>query len=260
MGERTEVEEGIEYTQVEGQSLLLDLYLPPGQGPHPVTLWVHGGAWLYGDRAAGAAPLAGGLAERGVAVASIDYRLGPAGAFPRSIDDVRAAVRWLRRHGSDHGLATDRIGSWGASAGGHLSLMAALAAGDGDRIDAVVDCFGPTDLPARIARTELERRILPTPPDVAYLSTDPEQPDPALARAASPLHQDLRHAPPVLIVHGDRDQQMALDQSVRMHQALVAGGRESTLLVLGGAGHEDARFHSPWILDAIAAFLRQHLA
>ncbi|WP_165964649.1 alpha/beta hydrolase [Actinomadura sp. KC216] len=252
----------VEYAVADGERLLLDLYIPEGSGPHPVSLWVHGGAWLFGDRCSGATSFAAALAERGVAIASIDYRLGEAGAFPASIDDVRAAVRWLRAHGARHGLAIARIGAWGASAGGHLSLMAALdprVGAPGDRIDAVVDFFGPTDLVARLARTELEREILPDPPDARYLRTTVKTLDRNWARAASPLYQHLDQAPPTLIVHGDRDQQIALDQSLRMHQALVAAGRDSQLIVLGGAGHEDVRFQQPWVLDATAAFLRHHL-
>jgi acetyl esterase/lipase len=90
--------------------LLADLYLPEGPGPHPVSLWIHGDAWLAGDRADGA-PFAEGAAARGVAIASIDYRLGAASAFPVNIADVRAAEAWLRAHGSEHGLATARTGS-----------------------------------------------------------------------------------------------------------------------------------------------------
>lgn len=250
----------LEYTTADGQPLLLDLHRPAGAGPHPVTLWIHGGAWFLGSRADGAATLCRGLAERGVAVASIDYRLGVAGAFPSSIEDVRAAVHWIRSHGREFGLATAKVGAWGASAGGHLALMAALDPwGDEDRIDAVVDCYGPTDLVARLARTDMESAILRPPPDADYLRTTVDAPDLALARRASPLYQHLTEAPPTLIMHGDRDQQMALDQSRRLHDGLVAAGRESHLLVLGGVGHGDPRFESPWILDTTAAFLRNHL-
>lgn len=259
---RGRLAQGIEYTVAGGRPLHLDLYLPEGEGPHPVTLWIHGGAWFLGDRATKAVPFCDGLAGRGVAVASIDYRLGEEGAFPASVDDVHDAVRWLRVHGGEYGLATAKIGSWGNSAGGHLSLMAALTRSDADandRIDAVVDCYGPTDLVARIARTPLERTIVPEPPDIRYLRTDIEDPDLDTARRASPLYQRLDHAPPVLIMHGDRDQQMALDQSRRLHEALTAAGADSRLLVLGGTGHEDARFEEPWVLDTTAAFFRQHL-
>jgi acetyl esterase/lipase len=250
----------IEYTVAHGQPLHLDLHLPDGEGPHPVCLWLHGGAWFLGDRSAGAKPFAVGLAEWGVAIASIDYRLAEAGAFPANIDDVHAAVRWLRAHGSEYGLATEKIGSWGESAGGHLSLMAALTGRDADeRIDAVVDCYGPTDLVARLSRTDLERIVLNDPPETRYLQTTVDSADLDRARAASPLYQRLDQAPPTLIIHGDRDQQMALDQSQRMHQALVAAGRDSQLLVLGGTGHGGPQHAAPWVLGTIAAFLHQHL-
>ncbi|SFP72092.1 alpha/beta hydrolase family protein [Amycolatopsis rubida] len=121
--------------------------------------------------------------------------------------------------------------------------MAALSPADPggtDRIDAVVDCCGPTDLVARLARTDLERAIVRLPPDACCLRTGIETPDLDRARQAGPLCQQL-------------------DQSRRPHETLVAGC-ESHLLVLGGAGHGDPRYQSPWILDATAAFLKQHLA
>ncbi|GIL25372.1 lipase [Actinocatenispora comari] len=252
----------IEYAHPEHQPLRLDLYVPDGHGPHPVCLWLHGGAWFLGDRVSSADPFAPELARRGIAIASVDYRLGEAGRFPRNIDDVRAAVRWLRGHGDAYELSTERIGSWGASAGGHLSLMAALSSTGGnpsDRIDAVVDCYGPTDLAARLSRTDMERSVLTDPPETRYLDTTVGQPDLARARAASPLFQNLDGAPPTLIIHGDRDQQMALDQSQRMHQALVAAGCDSQLLILGGTGHGGPQHASTWVLDTIAGFLHQHL-
>ncbi|GAA2110540.1 alpha/beta hydrolase [Streptomyces synnematoformans] len=252
----------LEYAVAAGQPLLLDLYVPGDSDAAPVCIWLHGGAWLVGDRVTEVERLAQGMVERGIAFASLDYRLGPAGAFPASINDVRAAVRWLRQHGDEYSLATDRMAAWGASAGGHLALMAALATEEKaeDWLSAVIACFAPTDLPARLSRTPLERQILRDPPDIAYLATDPAAPDLTKARQASPLYQRLDHAPPVLLVHGDRDQQMALDQSERMHQALVAAGRDSTLLVLGGVGHEDPRFRDPWLLDVVAAFVHRHLS
>jgi acetyl esterase/lipase len=253
---------GVEYAVADGQPLHLDLYVPDRPGPHPACLWLHGGAWFLGDRSSGAKPFAVGLAERGIAIASIDYRLGEAGVFPANIDDVHEAVRWLRANGGGYGLATTKIGSWGESAGGHLSLMAALTGTDrepGARIDAVVDCYGPTDLVARLSRTDLERAVLHDPPETRYLQTSVDGPDLDRARAASPLYQRLDQAPPTLIIHGDRDQQMALDQSRRMHEALVAAGRDSQLLVLGGTGHGGPQHAAPWVLGAIAAFLHQHL-
>ncbi|MFP5021623.1 alpha/beta hydrolase fold domain-containing protein [Pseudonocardia phyllosphaerae] len=253
-------EGAVEFAAPAGEPLLLDLHLPDGPGPHPVTLWLHGGAWFLGSRTDDAATTCRGLAERGIAVASADYRLGDAGAFPASVEDVRAAVRWVRAEGERFGLATGRVGCAGWSAGGHLSLMAALTAADeGERVDAVADWFGPTDLLARLARTEMERRFVRVPPDAQYLRTTVEDLDVDQARAASPLHQRLAAAPPTLIVHGDRDQQVSVEQSRRLHEALVAAGRESDLLVLGGAGHADPRYGAPWVLDATASFLRHHL-
>ena len=81
------------YVEVGGRSLLLDLYVPlERDGPLPVTMWVHGGAWLAGSKSGGPAIR---MAERGYAVASVSYRLSGEAKFPAQIHDCKAAVRWL---------------------------------------------------------------------------------------------------------------------------------------------------------------------
>ncbi|HET7845663.1 MAG TPA: alpha/beta hydrolase [Xanthomonadales bacterium] len=152
------------YAQVGGRVLRMDVYRANAAGPRPVVVWLHDGGWLTGDRTLPAfvAP----LLERGVSIASIDYRLtseaGQYGAegvtFPAQIHDVKAAIRFLRAHGADFDLDTTRIGAWGSSAGGHLAALAGTSAGvaslEGEldhleyssRVQAVVDYYGPTDL------------------------------------------------------------------------------------------------------------------
>lgn len=262
----TVVANGIEYARPDGRPLLLDLYRPePGTGPVPVVLFAHGGGWAHGDRAM-VEPLAGALVAHGLAVAGIDYRLGEAGRYPNAIADVRAAVRFLRAEGGRWDLATDRIGAWGASAGGHLVLMAALAddpprAADGtDRIDAVIDWFGVTDLLSLGRRSPLEGTLLgPAGPEAAFLGLGAVTDDPGLARRAGPLWHVHPDGPPTLIMHGDADKMVGLEQSRRLHDALSAAGVNSTLVVIGGAGHEDPAFGRPELMALMAAFLTDHL-
>ncbi|MFN0135014.1 MAG: alpha/beta hydrolase fold domain-containing protein, partial [Phycisphaerae bacterium] len=157
---------GLTYATLGGQPLLLDLYLPASaQPPYPVVVWIHGGGWSGGSRLPAAN--AGPLTQAGFAVASIDYRLtsqaGQFGAlpvtFPAQIHDVKAAVRWLRANASQFDLDRSRFGSWGSSAGGHLSALLGTSGElstlegnvGGNRqytslIHACVDYFGPTDL------------------------------------------------------------------------------------------------------------------
>ena len=266
--------EDVTYATVAGTELRLDLVLPePGDGPTPTAIYVHGGGWARGNRRVDLARRVAGVARLGIAVAAIDYRLGPAGRFPAAVHDVHGAIRWLRAHGGEHGLETTRIGAWGSSSGAHLALVAALSSdpaligdvGDevpGDGIDAVVSFFATSDLAARAARSAMERRIVAPGPEHAFLGLD-EIDDAAeairRARAASPIGMVHADAPPILLVHGDADQLVPFSQSQRMHDAIVAAGGRSTLVCLGGAGHEDAAFDQPFVASLVAQFLRDML-
>ena len=113
------------YASPEGKPLLADLYLPGGAGePPPAIVWLHGGGWRFGDRRL-APDLSRYFASSGFAMASIDYRLSREAVFPAQLHDVRAAIRWLRGNAARFGIDADRIGLWGASAGGHLAVWAA---------------------------------------------------------------------------------------------------------------------------------------
>jgi PelA/Pel-15E family pectate lyase len=100
----------------------LDLYLPAGPGPHPVVLIVHAGGWDSGSRQM-ERPFARQLAARGFATAPVSYRLGKSGRFPAALHDLKAAVRWLRAHATEHNLDPTRIAVIGISAGGHLAAL-----------------------------------------------------------------------------------------------------------------------------------------
>jgi acetyl esterase/lipase len=273
--------EDITYGTVSGTELRLDLVLPrSGDGPTPVAIYIHGGGWARGNRRVDLARRVAGVARRGIAVAAIDYRLGPAGRFPAAVHDVHGAIRWLRAHGGEHGLATTRIGAWGSSSGAHLALVAALSrdptlvgevgevgevGGDqaGGGIDAVVSFFATSDLAARATRSAMERHLLPPGPEHAFLGLDEiDDEGEAIrrARAASPLMMVHADAPPTLLVHGDSDQLVPFSQSRRLHDAIMTAGGRSTLVCLGGAGHEDAAFDQPFVACLVAQFLDDMLA
>ncbi len=100
---------GLVYAQVNEKSLLLDLYLPEkAQRPLPLIIWVHGGAWLSGDKANCQARR---MIERGYAVASINYRLSSEAIFPAQIEDCKATVRWLRADAKQYDLDPDHFGA-----------------------------------------------------------------------------------------------------------------------------------------------------
>lgn len=155
------------YAEVGGRALRLDLYLPAdGVGPRPVLVWIHGGGWSGGSRFP-APSFATQLRNRGLAVASVSYRLtSQAGqwgdqpvVFPAQIHDVKAAIRWLRAHATQYQIDPNRVGVWGSSAGGHLAALVGTSGNDPEldgtvgsnltessAVQVAVDYYGPIDL------------------------------------------------------------------------------------------------------------------
>ncbi|MCX7520768.1 alpha/beta hydrolase [Microbacterium sp. STN6] len=224
---------GIEYAP----GLLLDIVRPDVDGPLPVIIWLHGGAWRMGDRT-GAPHLDRHFAADGFAMVSIDYRLSGEARFPAPLHDVRRAVRWVRAHASDLGFDADRIGLWGSSAGGHLAALAGVTSwrqalpGETDTdvsaaVQAVVDGYGPADL------TTPDQAV---PPTEALLG-GPVAENLAAAREASPALQVADAAPPFLIMHGTADPLMPPSQSERLFDALATRGHDATLYLIEGFGH-----------------------
>lgn len=248
-----------------GVDLGLDVHGSAG----PVVVYVHGGGWSHGSRWDDANERLAPLAAHGVTVVSVDYRLAPGAVFPAPLHDLKAAVRWLRAEGPRLGLATERIGIWGASAGAYLGSLLALTNGDpefegsvgghGERssaVQAVVHWFGQSDLAVSASRSAVETRLLPFTFEADFLGTS----DPAtLAERARGLSLPSRvsaQAPPFLIAHGDRDRIVPPSEGWALHDALSRAGASSRFELLAGAGHEDPAFHSPATLAVTAAWLR----
>lgn len=157
----------VEYARINGRPLLLDLYMPvDAPSAAPVVVWIHGGGWVGGDKF----PIGGmqqRLLDRGIAVASVNYRLtseegewgGAPVVWPAQIHDVKAAVRFLRASAPQLGLDRCAVGAWGSSAGGHLAAMMAVSSGVGhleggvglhtawgSAVLVAADYYGPSDL------------------------------------------------------------------------------------------------------------------
>jgi len=266
-------EQDVVYASVDGTDLRLDLYLPAeSDALPPAAVYLHGGGWAMGDKADRAEARARVLVELGLAVASVNYRLSSQATFPAQLHDAKGAVRWMRANGARLGIATEAIGAIGPSAGGHLAALLGLTAGNVDlegdiggnldrssAIQAVVDLYGPADLLAVGSRSPLEAALMPQSLEARLLGLDAVADDPEAARRASPRFHVHAGAPPFLIAHGDRDHVVALSESQTLHECLVGYGVESSLLVIGGAGHDDPRFDDRSTLEIIAGFLRRHL-
>jgi acetyl esterase/lipase len=265
------VQRDLEFATVGGTTLRLDLYRAP-QSDAPLVVYLHGGGWARGGRRDAHAERLEPLAARGVTIAAVDYRLVPDAVFPDQVHDVKAAVRWLRAHGSDLDLPCERIGIWGASAGAYLGSLVALTAGDaafegavGDDlgqasdVQAVVHWFGQVDLVASGSRSDVEAHLLPFAFEAGLLGTNSVADAAGRARELSLLGRVSGGAPPFLIAHGDRDHIVAPSEGAALHDALSRAGADTQLLVLGGAGHEGPEFHRPALLAMTAAWLRAQL-
>jgi acetyl esterase/lipase len=232
----------VRYGEVLGfRPLELDLYVPLGlEGPVPVVVYVHGGGWQRGSRRE-PPPLLGPdfydqIAGRGLAVAAVDYRLSGEACFPAPLEDVRAAVGWVRDHAADYGLDPGRVFLWGDSAGGHLALLAALT---GSAVGAVVAWFPVTDLAGLPADVADAGGVPDSGPDSreARLLGAPAASVPDLARQASPVAHARADAPPVLLMHGTADDLVPAAQSIRLAEALDRAGARVELELVSGASH-----------------------
>ena len=258
----------------------LDIYLPnEGGGPFAVILSIHGGAFKGGDKADGQiTPMLEGL-KRGYAVVSVNYRLSGEAIFPAQIQDVKAAVRWIRANAAKFKLNPDKIASWGGSAGGHLSAMVGtsggvkeledLSQGNSDqssRVQAVVDWFGPTDflkMDEQLKESKVnnpQTHCLPDSPESELIGQNIED-APDLVRVANPETYITKDDPPFFIQHGLIDHLVPYQQSVNLANKLqpVIGKEKVTLELLPGTDHGGPNYQTEQNLNKVFAFLDKYI-
>lgn len=256
--------DGLVYAVVDGEPFALDLHLPAGDAPAPLVVYLHGGAWSAGNRTGYPAF----LVEQGFAVASVDFRSTDVAPFPANVHDIKAAIRYLRARADQLGIRGDRIVVSGASSGAHLAALVGVTGGVaqlegtvGDHlqvssaVQAIVSWFGASDLTTILAqstpfglgvREPALRRLLGGTPD--------ERPE--LARLASPVFHVDATDPPLLLLHGDQDRQMPINQLHELLAAYERAGARVDSLVLDGVGHDTAPFYSGVAAARVVGFLR----
>ncbi|MCP4543158.1 MAG: alpha/beta hydrolase [Chloroflexi bacterium] len=242
-----EIARDLAYASMQGHQLALDLYWHPmASDPEPVVVWIHGGAWIMGDKSWIPPDLP--LLDFGFAMSSIDYRLSQEAIFPAQIEDCKAAIRWLRANAERYNLDPHRVGVWGESVGGHLAALLGTAAdvaewdqqgGNQTRtshVQAVCDCFGSSDL-LQLGITARHDHNAADSPAARFLG-GPIQENEQRAIQANPITHITPKAPPFLIMHGSQDDVGAVGQSELLHGALVGAGVESTLMIIPDMGHD----------------------
>jgi acetyl esterase/lipase len=240
-------------------SQVLDLWLPPkATGSTPLVIYIHGGAFKGGDKA-----MVGGkvqpLLDAGYAVASLNYRLSGEALFPAGVQDVKAAVRWLRANAATYNLDPNRFAAWGESAGGHLASIIGTTGDQTTPLDdpslgnsevssavqAVVDWYGPTDFGQMDAQAASGGGC--TAPQVHDTADSPEsvwlggalQTVPEVVAQANPITYiaTAKKLPAFSIAHGDADCNVPYQQSQILAAALTAAGTQPELTILPGATH-----------------------
>lgn len=240
------------------------------KGNVPVAVYIHGGGWVEGNKVADAfyKSVRPQLLARGVAVATIDYRLAPKHRFPAQVHDVTYAIRYLRSQARQRRIDPDRIAAFGTSAGGHLASLLGLAdkaagfeggalPGVSSRVAAVATIAGPSDLTAGfppVTQVAIRKAFgsSKAPPAAATLAH------------ASPVTHASAGDPPFLVVHGTADEVIPYSQSVDMARRLKAAGVAVELVSVQGGSHAlntPGQSPSPEQITArITAFLAGHLA
>lgn len=230
----------------------LDLFVPESPAtPRPLVIWIHGGGWSAGDKS-GCPPLRQGWAQRGYAIASLNYRLSQHAVFPAQIEDCKAAIRWLRAHARQHRLDPERFGVWGSSAGGHLVALlgttgevAEFDVGShlamSSRVQAVMDDFGPTDFRQMDAHRLPGATLVhnsPQSPESRLIGADISDPaNAARVARANPITYVSQDDAPFLILHGDQDPLVPHHQSELLYVALRAARVRVRLNIVRGGGH-----------------------
>ena len=250
------------YGHKHGMALTMDVFAPKADSNGAAVLFMVSGGWRSSwsppEQAVGRFQ---SLLDKGFTVFAVRHGSSPKYKIPEIVEDVRRGVRFVRLNAEKFGIDSERLGVFGGSAGGHLTLMLATTSDEGDedaqdetlrvsdRVAAVVAYFPPTDL----------RSLVPEPPTQNELFPALNF-DPARAGDYSPLVHVTPDDPPTLLIHGDQDTLVPLSHSENILAAYKEKNVPAELIVIEGAGHgfrgDDAKRAS----DALVAWFEKHLA
>ncbi len=260
----------VEYAKIGDRSLRMNIVSPAsGNGPFPLIVYIQGSGWLPQNLYT-AIPQLSDFAHHGYVVASVEYRPSNEAKFPAQIQDVKAAIRYLRANADSYQIDPDRVGVWGDSSGGHLAALVGTSEGvekfktadhknQSDGVSAVVDFYGPTDFLQMSKYPSTVDHDAANSPE-SMLVGGPIQENKEKVREANPITyiSKDRTLPPFLIMHGDQDELVPFNQSVLLYNALKGAGQDVTFYKVKGAGH-GVRFWTEDVLDTVQKFFDANL-
>ncbi len=263
------------YSTAQGVDLKMQIITPwksdvsQIQPAYPLIVFVQGSAWTHPDVYYQLPQLAQ-FAREGYVVATLTHRNSLEGhPFPAFLEDIKAGIRFLRKHASKYLIDPDRVGIWGTSSGGNTALLVGLTGDESsfktkeyeefsDSVKLVVDCFGPTDLTFALDNLpnleESMKKIFEglrgedTPENLKKLME------------INPVNhlKEGQSYPPFLILHGNADTMVDYSQSELMYHRLSDAGAEVSLVCVEGAPHEGS-FWSNELLDLIKVFIADNI-
>ncbi len=257
----------VTYTEGPGYRLQLDVYRNRSRPQRcPTLLQVHGGGWVLGSKNEQGLPLMHHLAARGWVCVSVDYRLSPRATFPDPLIDLKRAIQWIREHGAEYGADADFLVVTGGSAGGHLAALVGLTGNEAEyqpgfedvdtSVKACVSFYGVYDFTDRHKHYRnpglgrlLQKRVM----KAAY-----EEARDAYEKA-SPMSRLRPDTPPFLIIHGDRDTLVPVDEARQffsMFKAVAPG--QVSYAEIPGAQHAFEIFPSlrtTFVINGVERFL-----
>ena len=256
----------IDYADEGNLAHRMDIHFPPAKASLPLIVWVHGGAWRSGSKAS--MPLRNVVTE-GHAVVSVDYRLSTQARFPAQAHDIKAAIRFLRARAIDWNLSADKIVVAGDSAGAHLAALVGVSNGVSDlegavgknldqssHVQGILSFYGASNLGSILRQSTPFGLNMRVPALALLLGAQPDE-APTLAALASPVtHVDPRD-PPLLLLHGDQDPQMPINQSHELAGAYKKAGVFVHFEVVHGAAHGGAIFYDEERLAVVREFLKK---
>jgi len=253
--------EDVIYGRKHGTALTMDVFRPEREGNGLGLIYVVSGGWFSSHDGINVGFITP-MTARGYTVFAVVHGSQPKFTIPEVVADMNRAVRFIRTHAGDYGIDPDRLGVYGGSAGGHLSLMLGTAGDPGDptakdpvdrassRVRAVACFFPPTDFLnyGKPGEDALGRGVLADfaapfdfreidPASKKFVPIADEARFREIGRTISPANHVSPDDPPTLIVHGDADKLVPIQQAEEIVEKLKAAGVEAKLVVKPGAVH-----------------------
>ncbi len=240
------------------------------QEDYPLIVYVQGSGWqkqhLYqnlGDLIR--------FVEKGYAVALVEYRSSAVAPIPAQAEDVKTAIRFLRKNAKQYRLKTDKIALWGDSSGGHTALLAGITGNDGPdtpdygeysaEVSCIVDWFGPTDMVEMCKDLSVQDHADPNSNFGQAIGGYSALERPDLAQKANIMSylSKEKDTPPILIMHGDRDHVVPFRQSCMLYEKLRELNKEVEMYKVQGAFHSFGGFHSEGAQEIVLSFIKKYI-